>query len=286
MADIGAKVSQLGLDVNTASDSQLLFNSSWPTLKIAYQGRCDIDSLTSQVIVQHDLGYVPAFMIYRVSGTSSKFDSYGTVYNGSGGGQLAASTTQLKFFSYGFGSGTVSFYYYVFAQPIDTNYTAAVNQANANVTGLISDIDRDYGIKATIDGADVSSVDLRDFAIHSGTVSPSVHQIYTGACTSTGIVTGAAKALIATHTLGYEPLALFYINYGANGGAYYQNGWYYMLGGIGGVAYVRAYTDSTRAWVEEDYALGGFGSSTAIPAILILKEPFTTVNGWTSTYSV
>jgi hypothetical protein len=274
MADIGAKVSQLGLNVNDSADSQLLFNSSWPTLKIAYQGRMDINSLTTQTIVTHDLGYVPAFMVYRISGTTSTFDSQGIVYNGSGGGYIAANSSELKFYSLGVGSGTVSFYYYVFAQPIDTDYTAPINNENANVTGLIEEIDRDYGIKVAKEGKSVDSTDLRDFAIHSGTVSPSVHMIKNG-----------ATDLTATHGLGYEPLTLFYVNYGANGSPSYQSGWYYMLGGVGGVAYVRGYSNSTTCYVTEDPGMIGAGSKTATASILILKEPFNTVNGWVSTYT-
>jgi hypothetical protein len=286
MADLGAKVGRMGLDVNDSADDQLLFNSSWPTLKIAYQGRADINSLTTQTIVTHNLGYTPAFIVYRVSGTTSKFDSYGTVYNGSGGGMLAANSTELKFFSYGVGSGTVSFYYYIFAQPIDIDYTAPINQTGANVTGQLDQIDRDYGIKATIPGADINSVDLRDYAIHSGTVSPNVHMVENGACTETGTIQPLAKMLRATHGLGYEPMTLFYIDYGSNGSPTYTSGYYYMLGGVGGPAQVRAYTSSTYAWIEDDYSLIPYGSSTATGAILVLKEPFNTVNGYTSTFNV
>lgn len=283
MGDFGAKVTRLRADVTGASDDQLLFNSGWPTLKIAFQGLVTISGTTSSTVVTHNLGYPPAFFIYRVTGNTSKFDSYGTVYNGSAGGAVAVNSTEMKFFSYGVGTGNVSFYYYIFAQPLNQNFTADTISATTDVSAPLGVYSDDYGIKVTKDGYSTDSTDLRHYAIHSGTISPNVHIAKTGACTETGIVAGGAKMLSATHNLGYEPLALFYVDYGANGAGSYTSGYYYMLGGVGGVAYVRAYTSSTSAWVEEDYSLGGFGSSTATPSILVLKEPFNTVNGYSIT---
>lgn len=284
MADIGAKVSRVNIDVSTSSDDQLMFSSGWPSIKILHQGLATVDAATDHVIVQHDLGYEPMFLVYRVSGATSEFNSYGSVFDGSALANLAVNSTHLKFFASGFGSGDVSFYYYILDIPIRQDFTAEIKNTTPDVTGAIGVGPGDYGLKVALDGADVSSTDLRDFAVHSAAGNLNVHMVGHGATLAAATIAPPPSTQYSlTHGLGYEPLALCYVDYGANGAGTFTSGWYYMLGGVGGVSYIRFYTTSTNCRVEEDYVLGGYGSATANCSIVVLKEPFNTVDGYSIT---
>lgn len=284
MADIGAKVSRVDVGVGDAADSQLLFSSAWPTLKIAYQGAATISGTADSVILTHNLGYPPAFLVYYVSGTTSTFKSYGFLYNGSAGGYVGVNSTEMKFFTIGGGAGNVSLYYYIFAQPLNEDFDATTISTIPS-SPSITEGPLDYGVKVALDGKSVTSTDFRDYAFRSDAISPNVHIIGHGAPTETGITQPLAKMYRVVHGLGYEPLPLFYIDYGANGGSPFVTGYYYSIGGVGGASYIRAYSDATNCRIEEDYDLLGAPSPTANCSIIVLKEPFNTVDGYSITSS-
>lgn len=279
MADnIGIKVSSPSSDVHTAMDTQLLYVSSWPTMKIAFSGKATVDAGTSSTIVTHNLGYAPMFLIYRVNGTTSEFNSYGSVFDGSGVAYIGSNSTELKYFASGFGSGSVSFYYYVIAQPLTEAFTASTLKPGA---GAIYDNSYDYGIKVAKAGKDINSTDLRDYVIHSNSYSPGIHMVRNGLATDPAqVAPSPAKQFKVTHGLGYEPMALCYVDYGANGYAPFVAGYYYMVGGVGGPAYIRFYTDSTTCRLEEDYTLIGKSSATSTTSIVIFKESFQFTGGY------
>lgn len=74
----GLKVSQPGEDVYTAEDDELVFNSDNNVLKIVFSGTAaqTVASLaqdaTDTVTVAHNLGYIPAAIIY-LNGTGSTY---------------------------------------------------------------------------------------------------------------------------------------------------------------------------------------------------------------------
>lgn len=66
MGDYGAKVSQPGYDVLTATDKQLVFSSKFNTFRVFMNGTgsVNLNGSTPQTFeVTHGLGYVPAFMV-------------------------------------------------------------------------------------------------------------------------------------------------------------------------------------------------------------------------------
>lgn len=284
MGNIGAKVSRINADVSTVSDDQLVYSSSWPSAKILFSGLATVDAGSSHTIVTHGLGYEPMFLIYRVSGATSEFSSYGSIFDGSAVASVGVNSSELKYFASGFGSGNVSFYYIVLDIPLLTDFTADILNTSPDLSAPIGVGPGDYGIKVALDGRSVDSTDLRDFAVHSAAGNINVHRVGHGAATDAAITAAPpAKQFSLSHSLGYEPLALCYINYGANGSPTFDSGYYYMLGGVGGPAFNRFYITSTACRVEEDYTLGGFGSATSTSAIVILKEPFNTVDGYSIT---
>lgn len=284
MGNIGAKVSRVNVDVSTASDDQLVYSSSWPSAKILFHGLATVDASTNHTIVTHSLGYEPMFLIYRVTGATSEFSSYGSVFDGSAVANVGVNSSELKYFASGFGSGNVSFYYIVLDIPILQDFTADILNTSPDLTAPLGSGAESYGIKVALDGKTSDSTDLRDFAVHSAAGNINVHRVGHGASTATATTAPPpAKQFSLSHSLGYEPLALCYINYGANGSPQFNTGYYYMLGGVGGASYIRFYITSSTCRVEEDYVLGGYGSATSTSAIVILKEPFNTVDGYSIT---
>lgn len=262
MADWGMKASQKGFDVLTASDTQLLFSSSWPLLKIHFAGKKTVQSTgIDQVVYSHNLGYVPMFWVYIVS-PYSQHTSYGVIPNG----MFGASTTDIKFFTFG-GAPTLNYdvYLYVFRTPLTTNFEAPVIN---NVDTDLSNVDHNYGIKATKEGADVSSTDYRDFVLHSATKSPLVHAVQTSTLQQAGY--SYAKMFEYTHGLGYIPLAYCFVNYGANGSPTYNSSYWYPVGGASGVSDTLMVSQANSIRVEDTT----YNPSTMTATFVVLKDPF------------
>lgn len=69
--DLGIKVSKEGYDVKTATDDQLIFNSSQNVFKVALTGSQTVTGSSALVYgtpqtttIAHNLGVVPAFQVY------------------------------------------------------------------------------------------------------------------------------------------------------------------------------------------------------------------------------
>lgn len=71
MTDFGIEVSQPGHDVRTASPSNLAFSSKYQTLKIHQQGSGTMTHSGGRTVtINHNLGYVPQFLVH------SQLDQY------------------------------------------------------------------------------------------------------------------------------------------------------------------------------------------------------------------
>lgn len=263
MANFGAKVSKPTYSVNDAKDYNLSFSSSWPLLKIAHQGRFTITNRnTSEVVITHNLGYPPAFLIFDCpSAGTSRYRSYGFI----AGGQFATSTTNLKFFSDGSFSGSRDIYYYIFRQPLNQNFEAPI--INTSTEDTFQD-NGDYGIKVTKEGKDITSTDLRDYIIHSGTRMPLIHALKSDLCRDTGLIFPTGKMHSYTHNLGYIPAAFAFVNYGANGSPYYDTSYWYAVGGVGGPSDIALVSQANTIRLEDDH-----NPSTVTASFLVLKDP-------------
>jgi len=143
-------------------------------------------------------------------------------------------------------SGTITGRYYIFGIDLETDFTAPILSSGTDTdtpTGSTN-----FGIKVTKPGKDVSSTDLRDFVIHSGTRSPLVHLVKNGDYTvwdSTGYIS-------VFHGLGYAPFMFFYRKYGS----IWQQ-----------VPNQSVSTDSQYAYIPTP------GISSDIYTLVLLKEP-------------
>ena len=61
----GARVSRAGFKASTCADFESAFDSRYPKLKIAFQGKFTTTaSVSAQTIVTHSLGYAPVFWFW------------------------------------------------------------------------------------------------------------------------------------------------------------------------------------------------------------------------------
>lgn len=275
MADYGVKLSRPGNNVLTAADVQLGFSSSWPTLKIEYQGLYSVNKAANTVLYTHDLGYVPMFLFFKVtSGVSTGWNPAGSIQ---------ASSTDIKFFTNG-GVGTQDYYIIVFRLPLLENFTASIVDRPLEA---LSDYDDNYGIKVATDGNDISSTDLRDFTIHSRALTPNVHIVSSGTPNVTPGTYGAGTSKwTVAHGLDYTPFTLCYYNGGANDPG--NNVGYYQIlqSSFGGASAWRMNFDETNCTFDEDWTLMGGGGPTATVSLVMLKEPFDAIGFGIPSYTV
>lgn len=213
----GMKASQLGYDVTTAADYQLLYSSEWPLLKIEAQGTVTITNLAAdQVLYTHNLGYVPMFWIFDTSGGSGGLDGNLDTY--AFGPGFGANSTNLKYFGDGFTAGTRTIRYYIFRLDLDTSFTAPTINLSPGSQTIVDG----YGIKVAGPGKDVSSTDYRDFVVHTNTRSPMVHMVESKVLSTSSpsdpFFSAPAYKGTWTHNLGYSPLYFAFLkDYAASG---------------------------------------------------------------------
>ena len=111
MEDYGIKISELGYDVETADDMNLLLKSDFRLLKVALSGSINlVDEWTE---IAHNLGYVPQFLVYIK-------DLYwnppiGRVFLGTADWEhMARADANKIYISKAFYPETSSAYYYIF----------------------------------------------------------------------------------------------------------------------------------------------------------------------------
>lgn len=248
MADYGAKGSLPGYDVDGLADYLMSFNSSWPLLKVHETGNFS-------GTVTHDLGYPPFHLLARPasgSGTNDgRVDQMANNY-GVDSSVLARS------------SGSGSPRYFIFRLPLDENFTAPF------LTGSTTQgsIDRDYGFKVTKPGADITSTDMRDYALHSGTRSPMIHMVNHGAMSNTG--GGLGRERTVSHGLGYVPMTFVFMRPGTNSLALNTDRYGIVMPPIGSSG--RYFTvDTSSVYVTAD---SSFFSTNPLISVVIFKAPF------------
>ena len=203
----GARVSRAGFKASTCADFESAFDSRYPNLKIAFQGKFTTTaSVSAQTIVTHSLGYAPVFWFYVK-------DKYGT------NNITLARTGYAQFFEingthliYNGGAGDVlEIYYYIFHQRIDQNITY---NTVSNTATTPSGSSNAYGIRVSKSGFDVKTTTPKNLAWSSEYPSPIIHKMITGTLTS-------ASQTTVSHGLNYYPQHFLYI-YDINGNSRWQ----------------------------------------------------------------
>lgn len=194
--DFGVRISRFGFDVKTAADFQLIFNSSWPALKIGLQGSFTwtaVNAGPDLVVATHGLGYNPVFQVFNAAGLP------GAAYYNNTDFYVDNNKLYVSGF-YGTPGNVYTVYYYIYRQSATQSYTSPNVSAVAMTSGGYGP---DYGFKISKVGKSIYSTDLRDYVVHSGTQELTIAQVVTTNVNPAGSWT-------LTHNLGYKPAWLFF----------------------------------------------------------------------------
>ena len=253
MGDFGIKVAQPGYDVETASDNELLFSSSWPLLKIVYEGDYIISSDQTQTIYAHNLGFPCAFFICDYTSGYSKTNPTLNLTIGSNSSQL------IYFMGRASLTFPISIHFYIFYLDLTKDFTGKIVSQSYETPGFRT---TNIGIKVAKPGKNVYSTDLRDYSVHSGTQSPIIHQIVTETTQSVNSGGQNIQAIVAQHNLGYFPLFFPFVSDGS--GNYFFTGNFTQ-------SVPRVFGTTNQSQIEL-----GLSEVTTNPATLIIfKDPYT-----------
>lgn len=129
----GLFVSESGIDVTQATDSQMIFNTQ-DTLKIALSGTVSGQTTDGDegldITVEHNLGYIPAAIVFALPPPTTNFSPL-VVYPASGGGFVPVPYNMYVINPDTYGSNT-----FVFSMAFELNNTAIIFHARQGVTGL------------------------------------------------------------------------------------------------------------------------------------------------------
>lgn len=161
--DYGLKVAKAGYDALTAPEAELLFNSSWPSLQIVAVKEITFDEFGSSNPIAHGMPFKPLCMLV---GTMTFVSGPIGIHNNNR--PLTVDSTyaypQVNTSNATVQSARVIIY--------NVNITVDVEYPYKDRGGISVNYDADYGIKSVKDGLDITSDNLRDYAMHSRCQSP------------------------------------------------------------------------------------------------------------------
>lgn len=235
--DYGLKVSKLGDDVGTATlNRDLQFTSKFSGLKLYQAGTASFTTDgfgNGSAVIDHDLGFAPAYFVWRkltaqntqLSGTTTYPNSYIPV-------GVPSVWENITYSSKGFGgyihSYTDSSSLYIIANEADSStnyifkYYYLVDLANEYSGTMASITTADYGFKVSKEGVDVKTAKEYELGYSSKYKALQYYDVSTKI--GTMVLPNATASIVDTdvtggtyidflHGLGYAP---FYM-------AYYQN---------------------------------------------------------------
>lgn len=187
------KVARPGWNANTAPDWALVFDSSWPSLQIAFQATVTGPQAHNYTFT-HNLGYPPLPMIW-LNDTGS-YALQGTSF-GRGGLAYSVSTTTLVLQPVVISTQTVTVVCYNIDISKDVIYPLPASAAAAQAPDLTT------GIKIARSGRNINSPNMNDFILNSQCQSPAILQVATDAgqyYTTTGGTFGQNAIIVPLQT--------------------------------------------------------------------------------------
>lgn len=162
----GLKIARSGFDVRTCADYELLFNSAWPSLTVAFEQTVSATKVGAAYTfsVTHNLGFVPFPMVWVISN--------GTIIDRVFP-NITSSTASYSYpNAFGVIGATATVKFHIICFNIDI--TQSANYRYLPPAAAKQPYDDKFGIKIVKDKKNIESKDLRDFILHSRTQSPAV----------------------------------------------------------------------------------------------------------------
>lgn len=172
--NVGFKISKPGYNAQTTAGKNLIFNSSWPSLPIAFETTLTnpIINSSSTAVIPHGLSFAPFTMGWYyatdpsgIVNTSSRFSmrvDKTNIYL-DGNQQLTVPFTAQK----------IKIRAYQIDLSQDINYTIGAGDS------VNSPYDKNFGIKVIKSGKNINSKDMRDYVLHSRCQSPLIQAVKT-----------------------------------------------------------------------------------------------------------
>jgi hypothetical protein len=175
-ATVGFKLSKPGYDANKTAGSNLIFDSSWPSLPIAYE--TTINKPAGNLTVNHNLKFPPFSMVWAYgTDPSTKAATVHRYYMPVNSDNLYIRQTNFDDYAQTFWNGATKLNIKCFNLDLsqDIDYVLAAGDT------FNMPYDNNYGIKVVKKNKDITSKDLRDFALHSRAQSPLIQAVKTEA---------------------------------------------------------------------------------------------------------
>lgn len=172
--DYGIKVARPGYDARTCPDWALLFNSSWPSLAVAFEVTIDIPTPDDDpiVTVAHNLGFPPL----TIGWLMAEGVSYGRI----DGSTITVTDTDIIFFGNPAFLALPDIAGKVLIRCFNINCVQEQEYPLPISSSVKLPYDPSFGIKVAKSGKFITSNDLRDFVLHSRAQSPAILTIVQG----------------------------------------------------------------------------------------------------------
>lgn len=267
--DVGVKISKPGYDARKTSGQNVIYNSSWPTLAVAFETTITnpLTSLLTSGTVAHNLTYVPFTMVWAI-GTDTK-SGLGTpaVRRIPGCADIDRTNVYLKT---GGLTGLETDFLYTATQlhikcfqldlSVDVDYLLAPGET------FKTPYDNSFGIKVVKPRKNINSTDLRDFVIHSRCQGAMVLAV------KTQDTNNPANPTITQYTSKLKTPVWVYGYVRSNTGKY-------RWAALGGQAYPLTASDGYTSSITY---IGGAGDNGA--TLVVLRDPMFAPNTIIGTY--
>lgn len=256
-ADVGIKISKPGYNANSAADANQIFNSTWPSLTIAYS--IQVPYSATNLSIPHGLKITPFTMIWVIDtvleqgtytapskGTQRYFPDVdgNNVYipGGTGSGNYFQTTNSV-----------------IHIKCFNLDLTKDVDYPLLQTTnGFVGAYDPNYGIKLAKPNKPTTSTDLRDYILHSRAQTPLIMAVKTQATMNPA----NSQTIQYTNKLGYPSW-----NYGYTK----QSTGRYHYAPFFSQAYPRTNTDGVTTSIH--WAFTDIGAT-----IVVLRDPMFPTN--------
>lgn len=256
-ATVGFKISKPGRDATRAAGQHFVFNSSWPSLPIAFEK--DITGTGSQMTIAHNLRFPPFSMAWSYSADPSGVGSVGKRV------MPRVDTTNAYL------PTTAGVHYKIRCFQVDLSKDIDYELAPGDTFN--QPYDNNFGVKVCKAGKDINSKDMRDFALHSRCQSPLILAVKTEATIPTAnLGTGIGNVIQYTSKLSYPIWVYGYIK---AGGTYAGNIGVpvgtYVFAPYYSQSYPKTFTDGFKAYLG--YTVSGPPSPDIGASLVILRDP-------------
>lgn len=271
LATVGFKISQPGYDANRTGGQNMVFDSSWPSLPIAFETTIPntITGTGSTASIPHGLKFAPFVMIWAYAPDPSGIGNVGVRFI------AAADTTNI----------------YLNGNTISTPpFNATILKIRAFQLDLSKDIDytlapgdtfnqaydSNFGIKVVKPQKDINSKDMRDFALHSRCQSPLILAVKTqatSAAANPNVVQYTSKLNYAVWVYGFIKIGSTLAgSLGVPANTYYPAPYYSQ-------AYPRTFTDGFKTYIIFNTSPADNGAT-----LVILRDPMFSATPITAQY--